>query len=1169
MNDFPSPAMPVTPESERPTNADGAVPLIVDLFHIPDRYLRSVHLERDFDDTASLQHYIVTRPMGMAFSRISEGLRPRSGRRAWRITGDFGTGKSSFALVLAHLLSDPTTPVLAGVRQAITRATERDVLNTTPPRMVPVLVTGAREPLVPAVARGVGRAVERLCGQDKTNQALENLRSRAATVATTGDPSQLLELLDCLHNHAARNGRSGVLLVLDELGKFLEYASLHPEKEDVYILQRLAEAAARSGDYPLIVIGLLHQGFHAYAERLPSASRFEWEKVAGRYEEITFDQPLVHVAALVAGALNVDTKQAPEDVVASAEIVLTATQSTGWYRPSADSPTPLALYPLHPTVLPVLVRFFARFGQHERSLFSFLLSSEPFGLQSFAERRATGRTYYRLPDFYDYIRTNFGHRLAGASYRSHWLRIVGTLDYATVTDLDILELKVLKAVAVLNLLDVEHLLATDTVLAAAITDGDIESDVSRAVSSLKHRGLLFHRGAAGGYCLWPSTSINLESALQIAQRTLGPVERVSAQLRPYLDASPLLARRHYIETGTLRHFEVRYTEQASLPEVVARPTDADGLVVVALCESPEECNAAVEQAKAVEVASHQEVIVAVPPPLQDVVPELQDARCWQWIADNTPELAQDSYAAAEVTRQAVASRRSLLKRLAAQFGFHGENSDVEWWRGGKRVELPTQGRLSATLSVICNELFNEAPLIRNELLNRHTLSSAAAAARMRLIERMFSAADKPMLGFKPGKAPPEKSMYLSVLDAGNVYRQEAGQFVLAIPPEDADPLRLRPALIRILALLEQGDGHRVSVPRILGLLQDRPYGVRAGVAPFLLAIVAAAHAHQIAVYEHGTFLQRFRASDFLRLIKQPAAFEFQLCRVAGVRAEVFTHLAHVFASERSSDRDPELLDVVRPLMVFAAKLPEYTRHNTSLQEPAKSVRDALLTALEPATLLFTTLPAACGLEPFLAEEPADAERAVQFVSTLREALDDLRAAYPQLLERIRDRITYALADGYRPDRSDIAHRASRVVLAAYEPRLQTFARSLTDISLSDDAWAEKVGSSVISRPSARWTVTEETRAMDEIDVLTAMFCRVEATAFTGAEDEPDVMAMRLVLTLGDGMEEALVVRTRVEDEPRLQTLAAKLEAALIDSGELRLAALARVLKNSLLANDQA
>jgi len=666
------------------------VPRIGDLFHIAQRYLRSVHLERDFDNTPSLRHYVVTPPIAAVFSRIVEGLCLGSGHRAWRITGDYGTGKSSFALMLARLLCEPATPALQHVYRAIAQEIESDVQHLVPVHMIPVLVTGAREPLVPAIAHAVGRALERLQGQRRTNRIFEELRRQAAAVAKTAEASQLLDLLSYLGGYATRSGRSGVLVVLDELGKFLEYAALHPDQEDMYVLQRLAEVAGRSGDCPLVVLGLLHQGFHAYAERLPSTTRLEWEKVAGRYDEITFDQPLAHIAALVAGALNVDRARIPEHIAATTEGVRMAMLDTGWYGSTRSVLAPLALYPLHPTLLPVLVRFFERFGQHERSLFSFLLSSEPFGLQSFAERPVTGDSWYRLADFYDYMRSVFGHRLAGASYRSHWLRITETLD--RVTDVDALGLRVLKTVAVLNVLDAEHLLATDAVLAAAIADGDAEGTVGRAVAGLKRRGLLFHRGAAGGYCLWPSTSVSLESAFASAQRTLGPVDRVAAHLRPYLDTSAQLARRHYIETGTLRYFEVRYTEVVALRDAVTRPTDADGLVVITLCESAEECRAAATDAATVDIASRSEVIVAVPPPCEGIAAELQDARCWQWVAQNTPELAHDAYAAAEVARQVATPRQALLRRLTALFGFHsGYTAAVQWWRSGRRFDLPARG----------------------------------------------------------------------------------------------------------------------------------------------------------------------------------------------------------------------------------------------------------------------------------------------------------------------------------------------------------------------------------------------------------------------------------------------------------------------------------------------
>lgn len=1142
-------------------------PRISDLFRVPGRYLRSAHLERDFEDVAFLRDYIVTPATGSIFVRVLDGLQPGSGLRAWRVTGDYGTGKSSFALALAHLLRDPNAIPLAGILQAIKPKPADAGAFLESDRLTPVLVTGTRAPLAPSIGRAISAALDRLRPRGRLSKDLEQLRDRAASLAGGDDAGQLLELLDDISDYAVRRGSSGLLLVLDELGKFLEYASMHPERDDVYVLQRLAEAAARSGDRPLIVMGLLHQGFDAYAEPLPTAARLEWEKVAGRFDEITFDQPLAHVAALVAGALSVDHDVMPAEIAEWARTVGHAAASAGWHGVPAKGSAVLDLYPIHPTVLPVLVQFFARFGQHERSLFSFLLSPEPFGLQAFADRRAAARNWYRLPEFYDYVRAVFGHRLAGASYSSQWLRMTGTIDRAvTAADLDDSEIRVLKAVALLNVLDAEHLTATDTALSAALLDQESPDAFRRTATALKRKGLLFDRGAAGGYCLWPSTSVNLEAAFGLARRTLGPADQIAAQLLPYLDDSPVVARRHYIKTGTLRHFALRHAEPTALDEAVSWPCEADGLIVVALCQTPQQRELVLSMAADPAFSSREDMILAVPPPLQSVVGPLQDARCWEWVAENIQELGHDTYAAAEVSRQVALSRRALARKLAAVFGIRVANPVVEWWQSGRRLEIPSHGGLSSLLSSICDELYPQAPRILNELLNRQYLSSAAAAARQRLTERIFSAADQACLGMPDGKSPPEKSMYLSVLEAGNVHRFERGGFVLDLPPEQKDPLRLRPALACVVTTLSAMEGHRVPVPEILATLHARPFGVRAGLAPLLLAIVAAAHSHEIAVYETGTFLPSLKAADFRRLIKQPALFEFQLCRVTGVRAEVFARLAKVFAGQLTGARQPDLLDVVRPLAALAAGLPEYARQTGQISDLARNVRQVLLTAMEPSSMLFRDLPAACELGPFLPDGVADTGHAQDFVARMREATEELRAAYPRLLESIRQHLTRCLTDrATSSGRPEMTLRATRVVVAAREPRLAVFARSIADTALGDDAWAERIASLVMSKPPFHWNEADYRRAWDEIELLAGAFCRLETTAFSDGSSAPDLTAMRIAVTSADGNEAARVVRLGANDEEAVDALVERLEAALgdTDRGELRLAAIARVLTASI------
>ena len=67
------------------------------------RFARSVHLERDFRDSTALSQYVVTDRVGQLFRRFGSAFAIGSTERAWRITGDYGTGKSCFALALARI----------------------------------------------------------------------------------------------------------------------------------------------------------------------------------------------------------------------------------------------------------------------------------------------------------------------------------------------------------------------------------------------------------------------------------------------------------------------------------------------------------------------------------------------------------------------------------------------------------------------------------------------------------------------------------------------------------------------------------------------------------------------------------------------------------------------------------------------------------------------------------------------------------------------------------------------------------------------------------------------------------------------------------------------------------------------------------------------------------
>src|SRR6266487_3880291 len=258
---------------------------------------------------------------------------------------------------------------------------------------------------------------------------------------------------------------------------------------------------------------------------------------------------------------------------------------------------------------------------------------------------------------------------------------------------------------------------------------------------------------------------------------------------------------------------------------------------------------------------------------------------WQWISENVPELANDTYAAEEVTRQVISSKRMLEKRIYTSLGVQQSIDHMEalWFCKAKPIIIPDRRSLFARLSDICDEIYHQAPHILNELVNRDALSSAASSARLRLIELILASSSKLLMGLDPLSKPPEMSIYLSLCKKTGLHQETPGGWALAVPSPEQDISNVRPTLLRILEILKDQRDNRVSVVTTFSELRTAPYGVRAGLVPIFLAILAIIHRQDLAFYENGSFLREISGHDFRRLIKAPTSFDVQLTQVSGPR----------------------------------------------------------------------------------------------------------------------------------------------------------------------------------------------------------------------------------------------------------------------------------------------
>ena len=135
---------------------------------------------------------------------------------------------------------------------------------------------------------------------------------------------------------------------------------------------------------------------------------------------------------------------------------------------------------------------------------------------------------------------------------------------------------------------------------------------------------------------------------------------------------------------------------------------------------------------------------------------------------STPALASDKAARYELAGRLDEIERQLADEVDRVFN----PAQSEWCLGGGRLSIVSRRDASRALSELCDACYGDAPAIKNELLNRHALSSSAARARRVLLEAMIQRGDVERLGFDG--SPPEVSMYRSVLQEHGFHRKRGG-----------------------------------------------------------------------------------------------------------------------------------------------------------------------------------------------------------------------------------------------------------------------------------------------------------------------------------------------------------------------------------------------------------
>jgi len=1025
------------------------------------------------------------------------------------------------------------------------------------------IATAAREPLSHTIIRALYRGSEAFWSvAERNKQAIasdllelyENI-----TAGKTVDSRQIPNLV----KEVAETAKTSVLLIIDELGKNLEFAVQNQGAEDLYVLQQLAELPRDSGSQ-IYIIGLLHQAFADYSQRLSSVQSNEWAKIQGRFEDIPFKDTPAQMMRLIGEAIE----QSGAEVVAHT----IDNQAKEWFETLPDeiisdiTQKLLAdVYPLHPIAALVLPILCTRYAQNDRSLFTFLTSAEPYSFKNFLEEsnvEGDPLPTLKLDRIYDYFIEAVGMGLTSKPNFSRWVEVQGLI--ADYKHLNVDSLRVLKTIGTLNLVTTTGAMrATRSLVTMAMCDRASDSNVShweQAIDDLIKRNIINHSKILDELRIWEGSDFNVDGEVAaLIEQEQKPLVSILSTIR---GLTPIVAQRHSYKTGTLRYFERQYLDASDdLSQLRCSSNDCDGLVGYwvddELPNNVVPANTADGKPLIVLCAANLDL-------LRKVAPEVA---ALSKIQTSAPQLQTDKVARREVRYRLVQTEKLLDETLSLAF----DVAENLCWIQGKQETIGHVTDFHAKLSDVCDRVYNQNFILWNELINRRELTSQGAKARRELIEAMLERPEQEKLGLQ-GYGP-EVSMYFSVLGETEIHRAVEGEWGFYPPVEKSGASSVWQAIEEFCL---QAKEKQISLDNLYKQLESPPYGVKQGAIPVLLAAVLLHHVDDVGVYKDGTFIPVLGAEHFELLVKDPSRFAVKYFEVVGLRSQVFKELESILRSPGarmpSSVRNPTLLTVVTPLLRFVGRLPAYTKKTKRLSNDAVAVLRTLQQEQEPDELLFTALPKACGLSSIVAGEEDDGTTAKTLRKKLVQALNEIQTAYDLLLSECEKLLyeAFAVRSSETKLREDLRVRASYLVEKCIDPILRRFTRAATDERATQSQWLEALVMIVADKPAQSWTDEDVTAFEIKLSDVARRFKNLEALQKEVAAKGEGFSARRITVTRPDGEEIRRMVWVEHESETQISALVEEtLQNSLVrDNPKLQQALVAKLTERVLEAASQ-
>lgn len=781
-----------------------------------------------------------------------------------------------------------------------------------------------------------------------------------------------------------------------------------------------------------------------------------------------------------------------------------------------------------------------RFGQNQRSIFGFLNSAEPYGFQDFL-RHASDAALYEPDRLWNYLRANLEPSILASPDGHRWAMAAESVERCEALGGNSAHLRILKSIALVDLFKERSGLTPSLAVIGACLPDLSEAEIQTILDRLTGWSLITFRKFADAYAVYAGSDFDIERATQEAIEDIRAIN--FSELKRLVGLQPILAKRHYHETGALRWFDVEVAPVSELLDhadayrphkgtigqfVLAVPTDGESED-----DAAQLCREAARRSK------DWDIVVGLSQRAWAITDLAREVVALSDIQNDHPELAGDPVAQREVAARLSAIQARLEEELRRSL----DNAD--WHQKHHKPKRWHLSELNSLASDLADRRYSSAPHLHNELLNRIKPSSNAVAAQNALLRQMVAFEGQERLGIDG--FPAEGGLYASLLEATGLYGQtEEGKWRFLPPTEDRDPCGLLPLWQAASDLLKEDQHKTVQVAEIYECWAGVPFGVKDGLMPVLVVAFILSQRDLVALYRQGVFQAQFKDIDVEILAKDPKEVQLRWMDLSEISRSLLSSMAQIVRDldDRNALVDLAPIDVARGLIAIYDRLHPWTKKTMQLSANAVQVRNLFKHANDPNKFLFDDIP----LTFNNSGDVRGGDTLNELVNSVRDGLNELVQAYPEMLHRFRDLMLAELQvpNLSRQSLGELRSRAENIKQLSGDFYLDALAGRLSQFQ-GDDADIEGIASLAANKPPRDWTDPDLDRALVEITDLSQKFIRAELFArVKGRTDKRHAMA---VVVGVEGRPTPVHEEFAVTDSDRKQVekLIVRVESALADA----------------------